>query len=101
RTAVRQDYDRAIASRCSTSSSELLKNGEWPHSMVMTLHGVIFTITRCSLMRTALSSVHSMYQRGTEPKRSSVSVTGVVEMEIGCGHSRSMPRYRSSGETST
>ena len=43
-------------------------------------------------MRTALSCVHSMYQRGTEPKRSSVRVTGVVEIESGCGRSRSMAR---------
>ena len=35
--------------------------------MAMTLQGVIFTIRRCSLMRTALSWVHSMYQRGTDP----------------------------------
>ena len=64
----------------------LLKKGEWPHSMVMTLHGVFFTINRCRLMRTALSCVHSMYQRGTEPKRSSVKVTGVVEIEFKHDH---------------
>jgi hypothetical protein len=35
--------------------------------MVITLQGRVFTIARWRPMRTALSSVHSMYQRGTEP----------------------------------
>ena len=75
--------------RTAASRSGCEMNGEWLESISTTLSTPTDAImARCCAGEMALSCVQRMYERGTDPQRSAVTLTGVDAGPIGSGTSR-------------